>query len=201
MNLVARVAHRFSLRTAFHRTVTAFGLKDLAQLSKKGRRFGVMSAYRSGLSKRENQERHGQLIADLQKEGHRHVSDLKSQWEDMATRVVHKEKSVLIPNISFKLLCALGKKYDQDAVLYKDPSETIGVYFKDGTAVMAFNPEGMPAMQQSLERSQEYSRGRSLSFGLQLVDDRKFQYGGYSGGTPVTSTQIAMSLAGHPMKP
>lgn len=192
--LAGRVARRFTLRTAFERTIVAFGLKDLAQLSKRGRSFGVMSAYRSNLSKHENQERHGELIADLQKMGYRNVGDLKSQWADIATNVTHKEKSIYIPRIPFKALCRLGKEYDQDAVVYKDPSDTIGVYNKYGKAVMAFDAEGKMAMQHSLERSKEYSRGRSVSFGLMLVDDYEFPYGGYDGGKPVTIDQIAKYL-------
>lgn len=196
--LASRVARRF-IAASFHRVVLAFGIRDLAQLSKKGRSFGVISAYRSNLSKHENQDRHGKLIGELQSLGLRNTTSFKSQWADMATNVVHKEKSVFIPRIPFKLLCELGKKYDQDAVLYKHPSDTIGVYDKHGGATMAFDPKGSMAIQQSLERSQEYSRGRSMSFGLVLVDDRKFHYGGYEGGHPITLEHIEQSLAASPM--
>lgn len=200
MNLVARVAHRFTVRTSFHRTVIAFGLNDLGKLIKLGRRFGVVSAYRSNLGKHENQERHGQLIAHLQSWGYRSgLHEMKSQWADMATGVVHKEKSLFIPRLSLGRLCELGKKFDQDAVLYKDPSETIGVYDKHGSATMAFDTKGSMAMQQSLERAQEYSRGRSMSFGLVLVDDRKFHYGGYDSPQPVTMSMIQKSLEAHPL--
>lgn len=201
MDVIARrVAKRFALRTAFYRTVLAFGLTDLGKLIKLGRRFGVVSAYRSNLGKHENQERHGRLMADLQSWGYRGgLHEMKSQWADMATNVVHKEKSIFIPRVSLKLLCELGKKYDQDAVLYKDPSGTLGVYDKQGGATMAFDAEGNLAMQQSLERSQEYSRGRSMSFGLVLVDDRKFHYGGYDSPQPVTLDMIQKSLEAQPL--
>ncbi len=193
--LARRVATRFSVRLAFSGALVAFGVKDLEHLSKKGRSFGVISAYRSNLSKAENQERHGQLIADLQKLGIRNVETLKSQWEDMETKITHKEKSILIPNISFEALHKLGKKYDQDAVLYKDPSGSVGVYFKDGTATMAFDPKGEAAMSKS-EKPGEYSKGRGMSFGLQLVEDRKFKY----TDKPITAEEIAKDLKEHPMK-
>jgi hypothetical protein len=200
MDVIAhRVATRFGVRLAFERTVVAFGIKDLAQLSKKGRSFGVVSAYRANLGKHENQQRHGQLIGELQSLGYRNATSFKSQWEDMATNVVHKEKSVFVPHIPFKLLCQLGKKYEQDAVLYKHPSDTIGVYDKHGNATMAFDPKGSMAIQQSLERSKEYSRGRSMSFGLMLVDDRKFHYGGYDGGSPVTMDEVVKSIEARPL--
>lgn len=155
----------------------------------------MISAYRSNLSKAQNQERHGQLIADLQKLGIRNVETLKSQWDDMATGVTHKEKSILIPNIAFHALHQLGKKYDQDAVLFKDPSGSVGVYFKDGTATMAFDPKGEAAISKS-EKPGEYSKGRGLSFGLQLVEDRKFHF----TDKPITADEIAKNLKEQPMK-
>lgn len=193
--LAHRVVTRFQVRHAFSGALVSFGVKDLEHLSKKGRSFGVISAYRANLSKAQNQERHGQLIADLQKLGIRNVETLKSQWDDMATGVTHKEKSILIPNVSFEALHQLGKKYDQDAVLYKDQSGSVGVYFKDGTATMAFDPKGEAAISKS-EKPGEYSKGRGLSFGLQLVEDRKFNY----ADKPVTSQEIAKDLKEHPMK-
>lgn len=194
-SLAQRVATRFQIRVAFSGALVGFGVKDLDHLSQRGRSFGVLSAYRSNLSKAQNQERHGQLIADLQRLGIRKVESLKSQWEDMETKVTHKEKSILIPNISFSALHELGKKYDQDAVLFKDPSGSVGVYFKDGTATMAFDPKGEAAISKS-EKPGEYSKGRGLSFGLQLVDDRKFKY----TDKPVTAEAIAVDLKKNPMK-
>jgi Protein of unknown function (DUF3293) len=195
VDLARRVVTRFQVRLAFQGALVGFGVKDLEHLSKKGRSFGVISAYRSNLSKAQNQERHGQLIADLQKLGIRNVETLKSQWDDMATGVTHKEKSIFIPHISFETLHKLGKKYDQDAVLYKDPSGSVGVYFKDGTATMAFDPKGEAAITKS-EKPGEYSKGRGLSFGLQLVEDRKFHY----SDKPISAEEIAKDLEKHPMK-
>jgi len=195
MTLAQRVATRFLVRVACRRVLYAFGINDLGKLSKMGRRFGVISAYRSELSKSQNQERHGQLVADLQKLGYRNSHPFKSQWEDMATKVVHKEKSLFIPNIDFDSLIELGKKYNQDAVLYKDPSGTIGVYFKDGTATMAFDATGSMGITKSLNPKEDYSKGRGLSFGLMLVDDRKFHY----SGRPVLPKDIEKSLEERPM--
>jgi hypothetical protein len=192
MSLIAlRVASRHQIRVGFARALYAFGVKDLEQLSKMGRSFGVISAYRSNLTKSQNQERHGQLIADLQKMGIRNVSPMKSQWEDMDTKLVKHEKSVFIPHISFEALQKLGKKYDQDAVLYKDKSGSVGVYFKDGTATMAFDPEGEAAVTKTTDPKKDFSRGRGLSFGLQLVEGKKFHY----GEGPVTREDVVKELA------
>jgi hypothetical protein len=130
------------------------------------------------------------LIADLQRLGHRNVHPLKSSWEDMATKVTHKEKSVFIPGIDFATLIDLGKQYEQDAVLFKDKSGTIGVYFKDHTAVMAFDNSAEMGVEKSTDPSQGYSKGRGLSFGLQLVEDRKFKFTNH----PITRKQLEQEL-------
>jgi hypothetical protein len=189
--IAARVAARHLMRVAFGHALVAFGMKDLDQLSKMGRSFGVLSAYRSNLSKSENQKRHGELVADLQKLGFPHTTALKSQWEDMDSKVVKHEKSILVPNISFKALHELGKKYEQDAVLYKDPSGSVGIYFKDGTATMAFDPKGDASLSKSVDPKGDYSRGRGLSFGLKLVEDQKFHY----DNGPITRDDVIKKLA------
>jgi len=189
-HLASRVLQRFTYREAAHRILRAFGVTDLEKLSKRGRQFGVVSAYRSNLSKSENQKRHGELMADLQRMGYKGMQPLKSSWEDMATKITHKEKSIYIPHINFKDLHELGKKYEQDAVLYKDPSNSIGVYFKDNTALMAFSDGGEQAVDVSTDRGEGYSKGRSVSFGLRLVDDQKFTY----SGKPITREMLKREL-------
>jgi hypothetical protein len=191
MTPAVRVAIRFNVRTAAARYLYAFGVNDLSKLMGMGRSFGVVSAYRSGLPKSQNQERHGQLIADLQKMGHRNTHPLKSSWEDMATKVTHKEKSVFVPNIDFSSLVELGSKYEQDAILFKDASGTIGVYFKDHTAVMAYDNSAAMGVDKSTDPSQGYSKGRGLSFGLQLVEDRKFRF----TNNPITKKQLEKELS------
>ena len=191
LRVSARVAARFLVRSAVQNSLVAFGVNDLDQLSKMGRSFGVISAYRSGLSKAENQKRHGELMADLQKLGFHKLTPLKSQWEDMSTKVTKHEKSILIPNISFEALHKLGKKYDQDAVLFKDPSGSVGIYFKDGTATMAFDPKGDPSISESTNPKGDFSRGRGLSFGLRLVEDKTFHY----GDKPITHDDVVKELA------
>lgn len=185
----ARVLDRFLTARRLETFKLAFGVNDLEKLSKMGRSFGVISAYRAGLSKSENQGRHGDLVADLQKAGYR-AHDLKSQWADMATGVTHKEKSLFVPHIDFGTLSELGKKYEQDAVLFKDPSGSIGIYDKKGLATMAFNQAGKMDVTKSTDRAKEYSRGRSMSFGLQLVEDKKLPY----HGKPITQQDVIEAL-------
>jgi hypothetical protein len=184
------IAQRVARRIESATDREAFGVTDLEKLSKMGRSFGVISAYRSNLSKKKNQQRHGELMADLQKAGHRPHA-FKSQWEDMATGVTHKEKSLFVPGIDFRTLHELGQKYEQDAILFKDRSGSIGVYFKDNTAVMAFNDEGKMDVTKSTDPGKEYSRGRGVSFGLRLVEDKKFPF----HGKPITQQDVVNALA------
>jgi hypothetical protein len=185
-----RIARRVLARALFARKLYAFGINDLTQLSKAGRQFAVISAFRppEEKSKHENKGRHGDLMADIQRMGYTKWSTLKSSWADMVSGIKHGEKSILIPHMSFRDAIQLMRDYQQDGIVYKDPSGTIGIYTKDGKAQMAFDPEGNPAIAKALDKS-EYSKGRSMSFGLQLVD-QEFPW---SGG-PVTSTDIAKYL-------
>lgn len=188
---VSRLVKRAEARRTAERHLEAFGVKDLAHLNAMGRRFAVISGYRAELHKHENQQRHGDMMGDLQRMGYRNLVPMKSAWEDMATGVVHREKSVLVAGMSFSDATHLMKEYKQDAVLYKDPSGTIGIYFNDGTALMAFEPTKQDLAVLMSESKGEYSKGRSFSFGLQLVDDRKFHW---SGG-PVTHDEVVGQLA------
>lgn len=187
--LARRVVARFQ-RTSFERRLTAFGVNDLAQLSKMGRQFAVISAFRppEEHSKHENKGRHGDLMADIQRMGYRKWETLKSSWTDMASGMRHGEKSILVPGMSFRDAIYLMREYKQDGILYKDPSGTVGIYTKDGKAQMAYDPKGSPAISKALDKS-EYSKGRSMSFGLQLVDE-EFSW---SGG-PITDKDIAKHL-------
>jgi hypothetical protein len=185
--LAQRVLTRFMTRVAFEKGLVSFGIKDLEQLSKMGRQFAVISAYRppDEHGKHENKQRHGDLMADLQRMGYRKFETLRSSWEDMASGTRHGERSILVPGMSFKDATHLMKKYNQDGILYKDPSGSVGIYKKDGKAEMAYDPKtGDPAISKALDKS-EYSKGRSMSFGLQLVEGEI----PWSDG-PVTGEQI-----------
>jgi hypothetical protein len=84
--------------------------------------FGIISAYAGGKHKSENKERHGQLMAALQKKGYRKIHDIKGQWESIS------EKSLIIPGIKASDLFELGSWLNQDAVIYKGPDDVLGMY-------------------------------------------------------------------------
>lgn len=147
----------------------AFGITDFEKMMKYPGSFGVVTAYRAELPKSENKKRQGLLIADIQRMGLKVLAHWNSSWEDFATNVTHKEGSLIVGKISFAALINLSDKYEQDAVVYKDPSGTIGIYDKRGNATLAYDSKGLAAVDVSKERG-EYSKGRSMSFGLKLVD-------------------------------
>lgn len=185
MNTLAqRVAAVFRSRVAFERGLLSFGVKDFGQLEGKGRQFAVLTAYRP-TSKSTNKEQMTKLLQDIQKLGYRHVIPQKATWADAQTGKVSGERSILVPHMSFEHAVALGKKYNQDGVIYKDPSGTIGIYNNDGTADMAYDTKtGDPSVSKALDKS-EYSKARSMSFGLNIVPG-KFKW---SGG-PVKAEHI-----------
>jgi len=79
-------------------------------------------------------------------------------------------------------------------VLYKHESGTIGTYDKYGKAKMSYDASsGDIVINMSTDRKKEYSRGRSMSFGLVFVE-RPFEYGGYGGGRPITLDDIRATL-------
>jgi hypothetical protein len=168
--LVQRVARRYTVKQAVDRILLGFGVNDFKKLNQAGRQFAVLSGYRAELPKHQNQQRHGDLVADLQRLGYRKFEVLRSSWVDQATGVRHGERSVIVPGMGFRDATDLMSKYKQDAIIYKDPSDTIGIYSQDHSAIMAFEPDSKDlAVLQSTGR-EEYSRGRSFSFGLQLVE-------------------------------
>lgn len=163
-------------------TVTAFGVKDLAKLYGKSKSFGIITAYRPEYSKSQNKKRMQEMLGTLREIGLHVYEPQKSEWDGI------KERSVIVPNAPFDVLMALSKKYDQEAFIYKDPSGSIGIYYVDGRAQMAYD-EGQLPFSMSSDPKQEYSRGRSFSFSLKLVDHPFMHH-----GRPITMEEVAAEL-------
>jgi hypothetical protein len=132
--------------------------KQLSKMLEQGGTFGVISAYQGGSSKKKNQERHGDLMADLQRLGY-HPETLRGSWEGVT------EKSVLVPGIRPEHLFELGRKYGQDAVIHKSKDGVLGMYHTKGEpkAQIAVDPKSDPAFDISTDK-ELYSKARGLSF-------------------------------------
>lgn len=97
----------------------------------KMKNWGVVTASRGELTPAENKQRNKELENDLRKLGYGYVhvdgmwqecrkpdTEYKDCPDDM--KVPTEEKSLFIPNISQEHIQALGKKYQQDSVLFAD---------------------------------------------------------------------------------
>jgi len=143
--------------------------------------FGILSAYREGV-KKQNKILHGKLLGDLQRMGYRTSHPLKGQWEGVS------EKSVLVPRIKPKDLFFLGRKYGQDAVIYKGQDGLVGMYYLQGTphAEVAITPEGLQSFDVSLDKDL-FSRSRNWSFNLGFLWGQEIPW---TGGNPITSESV-----------
>lgn len=125
----------------------------------------MLSAY-TPQSKGKNKQKHSELVRDLQAMGYTRWEPLRGKWKGVA------ERSILVPGMSAQDVFALGRKYTQDAVIYKSSKGVIGMYYLKGTpsAVVAADPKGTPLYQYSLDAESElFSKARGLRFEFGFV--------------------------------
>jgi hypothetical protein len=162
-----------SRRVILARLKIALRLKQFEALMGMGKKFGVLSAYGDG-SKNENQRRNGELFQELQKRGYRKIIPLRGSWQGVA------EKSVLVPGMKWQDLLDLGKRFDQDSVIYKDPSGVVGMYYqKDGQAEFAVADDGSIAAVWDANK-EHYSKARGISFEFGFLWGQKVPWNGSS---------------------
>ncbi len=107
--------------------------------------WGVMTAYRYANTPKENRQRNKQLESDLQGlglgffkvEGHwQECQDPNLNYADCPKEKLQDsvEESLFIPKISAEQIHQLGKKYEQDAIIYggKDTNGNANLIFKNG---------------------------------------------------------------------
>jgi len=85
------------------------------------RNFGVVSAFRGGLGKKENMERHAELKDAVRDMGYGFI-EMRGGYKEEDGGFVN-ELSLFIPNVSKRDIMDLGTKYDQDSVIFKDKSQ------------------------------------------------------------------------------
>lgn len=117
--LETRVARGWKAR---QRTALWNNLSRLASLDTG--EFGILSAHVVGYGEA-NKARHQQLISDLQKMGYTQMVDLQGSWKGVP------ERSLLIPNMRLTDLVALGRRYNQDAIVHKPKDGDIQMYHWD----------------------------------------------------------------------
>lgn len=184
-SLITRVAARWLSRQASIDKL-ALRQKTLMTLMQQGGTFGILSAYTKA-SKHDNQTRHGQLVADLQKMGYHRWTPLKGEYQGVA------EKSILIPRMGPQDLFTLARKYGQDSTIYKSPDGVIGLYYTDkGYAEVAVDADAAPAMQLHDKDNELISKPhRDWSFQFGFLWD---QHVPWDGRNPVTLQEIARAI-------
>lgn len=180
MALASSIILQYLQRKA-HLEKLAFKQKTLLKMMSYGGTFGIISAY-TGATKSGNKERQGELIADLQRAGYRRIVPLKGSWEGKA------EQTIMIPMIEPKLLFELGRKYEQDAVIYKSKDGVVGMYYTKGTprAEVAVDPQGDPVFEMAGDDSL-YTKTRNLSFQFGFLLGQEIPWNGVQ---PIARKQL-----------
>lgn len=132
------------------------------------RTFAAMSAYLAGYDEMENNERHNQLRKDIRDMGYGYIEMDSGYTYDDDTREF--EKSFFIPNISYKDALHLGRKYEQESILWKDSegffeircdTEEVNMTFdtgRDNGGQITFDPETLKIAFSQLRKSNKNQR-------------------------------------------
>lgn len=161
----------------------ALRLRQLQYFLDAGRQFGILSAH-GAVPKSENNVRNGELIQQLQSRGYSY-HPLKGSWEGVV------EKSVLVPNMTFSDLVELGRKFDQESVIYKDPSGVVGMYYlREGKVTFAADEKGSIAVQMAVG-DKLYSKARGISFEFGFLWGQKQPW---NGKNPYTIRGLTRAL-------
>lgn len=95
------------------------------------RDFAVLSAFKRGLPEEENLERQWRLSRDIRVRGLGYIP-IVGRWEG-----VH-ERSLFVPNMAREDALELGRKYEQDAVIWGSRGEAELLDARTGEAVLRF---------------------------------------------------------------
>lgn len=146
--------------------------KEFSKLLGFGPRFGVISAVK-GSDKTKNRLRRSQLLADLAHLGYRKVSPMRGKWNLLP------QDSLLIQNIRPEDLFELGRKFDQEFVVFSDEPGLVGFYYMQGdpNARIIVDPKGDTTFR-SLTDMTPYSRARGLDVDFGLLWSQEFPWDG-----------------------
>ena len=182
-SVTAKLAARWVRATLAKQAIKQDFFKKLLAL---GGSFGVVSAYRPR-PKHLNQQKHGELIGELQRRGYRRVFPLRGIWEGVA------EQSVVVPGIHPGDLFEIGWMFEQDSVIYKSPDDVVGMYnLKEFFVEVAADTSGNPAFKMAPGR-QEWSKDRNWSFTLNFLWGQKIPWNGHSVMTQKTVQELLRS--------
>ena len=124
------------------RKLNESSLSRILQHIESDRSFGVLSAFRGGLSKRENMERHADLKDKVRGMGYGFI-EMRGGYKEEDGGFVN-ELSLFVPGIDKRALVDLGSDLDQDSVIYKDKNsfELVGTNRATGKGKVLMNFRG-----------------------------------------------------------
>ena len=124
------------------RKLNESSLSRILQHIESVRSFGVLSAFRGGLSKRENMERHADLKDKVRGMGYGFI-EMRGGYKEEDGGFVN-ELSLFVPGIDKRALVDLGSDLDQDSVIYKDKNsfELVGTNRATGKGKVLMNFRG-----------------------------------------------------------
>jgi len=167
-------------------------LSRIWQMIENDKSFGVVSAFRNGYSKKENEERHIELKEGVRDIGYGYVEMMGGYKEE--TGFVN-EKSLFIPNINKSDIISLGIKFDQYSVIYKDSKEFVEIGTNKNSGIKKIlNSFKMMSGRENLEMSKEViknffssllkgsHRGKKFLFKLQEQEENSFNRMAYGDG-------------------
>ena len=106
--------------------------------------FAVISAYKNK-SKSQNQQQHGQLMAELQRRGYSpgQIRPLRGQYFGQGGEM-KAEQSILVLGMSFEDAQEIGQQFGQESVIWKSPDGVVGAFYTDGSGRVnyALTPTG-----------------------------------------------------------
>ena len=124
------------------RKLNESSLSRILQHIESDRSFGVLSAFRGGLSKKENMERHADLKDKVRGMGYGFI-EMRGGYKEEDGGFVN-ELSLFVPGIDKRALVDLGSDLDQDSVIYEDKNsfELVGTNRATGKGKVLMNFRG-----------------------------------------------------------
>lgn len=170
----------------------AFPRKQVAIFMGWGGRFGILSPNKSGATDAEKRTNESDLLADLKNLGYRKASPLLGDWGDIPPG------SMLIQNIRPEDLFALGRKYEQESVIFKPQDGILGIYHLTGEPVadIVMEPEGDPILRAQADGTLfTKARGIELDHGYLWGDKIP-----WAGRAPITRAEVRRILKRHDLE-
>ncbi len=178
------------------------GMREMERWNASDRPYALLSAVQGG-SLSERKARHAELLQELQRLGLKH-EDVRGQWEEASSGKMRAEPSLWVKDIDLETALALGRKFDQDAVIWKSPEGVVGMYDLRSNTVRVPSKDGAPAFgAESVSvgpkgpkvdglpnPSDQFARGKSMSFGVNYDFDDEKSVLPWDGKSPVSRGQV-----------